>query len=181
MLKNRIPTVAIVGHKNSGKTTLTVRLIEAFAAAGTRVASVKHTSDEVGFDKPGRDSDRLRTAGAIAVGLVAKSELGFYLNHTPQTSEEWIEATFASLPIPPQLIIYEGYRGGPHPKIECIRDPAIQEPSFSGDEGLIAVVTDLRIQADVPILPFEPLESICDIVRASFARRDWPRAASKLH
>ena len=128
---NRIPTVAVVGHKNSGKTTLTERLIRHFSEEGLRVAAVKHTSDEIGFDKPGRDSDRLSHAGAIAVGLVAKGEIGFYTAHTPSTSEAWIESTFASLPQPPDLVIYEGYRGGPHPKIECILRPEITVPSFT--------------------------------------------------
>ena len=74
--RRRIPTVAIVGHKNSGKTTLTERLIAAFTLERLRVCAIKHTSDEVGFDKPRTDSDRLKTAGAIAVGMVAKSEIG---------------------------------------------------------------------------------------------------------
>ncbi|MBI3873348.1 MAG: molybdopterin-guanine dinucleotide biosynthesis protein B [candidate division Zixibacteria bacterium] len=176
-----IPTVAIVGHKNSGKTTLTEGLIGAFVASGMRVAAVKHTSDEVGFDKPRTDSDRLRKAGAMALGMVAKSEIGFYLTHTPQTSESWIEATFAALPEPPHLIVYEGYRGGPHPKVECILKPEITTPSFTAAEGLIAVVSDHAILADVPVLPYEPLEPIMAAIRASFSRRDWPTAQVKLH
>lgn len=176
-----IPTVAIVGHKNSGKTTLVVKLIEAFTHFGLRVASIKHTSDEVGFDKPHSDSDRHKHAGAIAVGMVARSELGFYLEHTEEISEAWMELTFRRLPHPPDLIIYEGYRGGPHPKIECIRNADVSAPSFTAADGLIAVVSDHPISADTPVYPFDPLEPICEIIRSSFKRSDWPRTERKLH
>lgn len=58
-----IPRIAVVGHKNSGKTTLVERLITAFTRDGLAVAAIKHTSDERGFDKPQTDSDRLMRAG----------------------------------------------------------------------------------------------------------------------
>lgn len=176
----RIPTVAIVGHKNSGKTTLTEQLVAAFTATGLSVCAIKHTSDEVGFDKPRTDSDRLKKAGAIAVGMVAKSEIGFYTTHTADTSEEWMEGAFASLPDPPDLIIYEGYRGGPHPKIECILKPEVTTPSFTAAQGLIAVVSDHKIVADVPVMAYQPLDPIMQVIRNSFGR-DWPAAQSKLH
>ncbi len=177
----RISTVAIVGHKNSGKTTLTERLIRHFSAQGLRVAAVKHTSDEVGFDKPGRDSDRLAHAGAVAVGMVAKNEIGFYTTHTADTSEGWMEAAFAALPQPPDLIIYEGYRGGPHPKIECILKPEVTTPSFTSAQGLIAVVSDHKVSVDVPVLNYEPVESIANLILSSFGRLDWAAGPVKLH
>lgn len=180
-LTRRIPTVAIVGHKNSGKTTLTERLVGHFTAAGMRVAAVKHTSDEAGFDKPGRDSDRLAHAGAVAVGMVAKHEIGFYTRHTAATSEEWMEATFSALPEPPDLILYEGYRGGPHPKIECILKPDVGVPSFTSAQGLIAVVSDHAITADVPVLGYEPVERIAGLIRSNFGRVDWVTGGVKLH
>ncbi|HUU47130.1 MAG TPA: molybdopterin-guanine dinucleotide biosynthesis protein B [Acidobacteriota bacterium] len=177
----RIPSVAVIGHKNSGKTTLVERLVVAFTRAGMRVASIRHTSDEIGFDKPRSDSDRHKRAGAVAVGLVAKSEIGFYLDHTPQTSEAWIETVLAGLPSPPDLILYEGYRGGPHPKIECIRDPNVSMPSFSASEGLIAVVSDHHIETDVPVLSPESIEPVCRVIRDSLGRHDWPETRGKLH
>lgn len=177
----RIPTVAIVGHKNSGKTTLTERLVRHFTDRGMRVAAIKHTSDEVGFDKPHSDSDRLKRAGAIAVGMVAKGEIGLYTSVTPQVSEEWLETTFSRLAERPELIIYEGYRGGPHPKIECILNPETIRPSFTRQDGLIAVVSDHAITTDVLVLDYNPLDKIADVIRGSFGRNDWPAADSKLH
>lgn len=178
---SRVPTVAIVGHKNSGKTTLVERLVCHFTERGMRVAAIKHTSDEVGFDKPHSDSDRLRKAGAIAVGMVAKGELGLYTSHTPEVSEAWLETVCARLPEPPSLVLYEGYRGGPHPKIECILDPSTDQPSFTTDDGLIAVVSDHAIITDAPVLDYRDLEAIVAVIRRGFDRTDWPSADAKLH
>lgn len=177
----RIPTIAIVGHKNSGKTTLVERLVAHYTAAGVRVAAIKHTSDEVGFDKPRTDSDRLKKAGAVAVGMVAQSEIGLYTVHTEQTSEGWMESVLASLPDPPRLILYEGYRGGPHPKIECILRPEVTKPTFRADQGLIAVVSEHAVSADVPVLGYRPLERIAEVIEAAMQRSDWPAASKKLH
>ncbi len=178
---SNVPTVAIVGHKNSGKTTLVERLVRHFTDSGMRVAAIKHTSDEAGFDKPRSDSDRLKKAGAIAVGMVAKGELGFYTNHTSEVSERWLESACARLPEPPALILYEGYRGGPHPKIECILNPDTDKPSFLQDDGLIAVVSNHAIVTDVPVFPTDALDEIAAVIRGSFDRGDWPSADAKLH
>ncbi len=172
-----LPAIAIVGHKNSGKTTLTVGLIAGLTRAGFCVAAIKHTSDERGFDKPDTDSDRLRTAGAVAVGLVARNEVGFYTDHTAATGGAWIEASMASLPRAPDLLIYEGHRTGPHPKIECIRKPELTTPTLGVEQRLVAVVTDRAIHAPVPVFAFEPLGPLVAFV---VALTD-PRRSSKLN
>lgn len=160
----RIPAIAIVGHKGAGKTTLTERLIRRLSAAGLRVAAVKHTSDEEGFDKPGKDSDRLRSAGAVAVGLIARSEVGFYTSRVPCPPHLWLDGVFTSIQPHPDLILYEGHRDSPFPKVECIRDPEQKRPSLRRGEGLIAVVADHPVRTEVPVLGFEPLEAIVAVV-----------------
>lgn len=152
-----VPAIALVGHKSSGKTTLAVRLIAELTAIGFCVAAIKHTSDERGFDKPDTDSDRLRTAGAMAVGLIARDEVGFYTDHTAATGGGWLEALLASLPGAPDLLIYEGCRTGSHPKIECIRRPKLTAPTVGVEQRLVAVVCDHAIRAPVPTFAFEPL------------------------
>lgn len=167
-----IPRIAIVGHRNSGKTTLVERLITVFTEDGLRVAAIKHTSDERGFDKPETDSDRLMRAGAVGVGMVAKTEIGFYTTRTTGASERWIEAAFTTLPFRPDLIIYEGYRAGWYPRIECILDPALTRPTV--EHGLVAVVSDHAVTAAVPVLAYDPLEPIVSAIKQSFRPCGWP-------
>jgi molybdopterin-guanine dinucleotide biosynthesis protein B len=171
-----VAAIAIVGHKNSGKTTLTVRLIAELTAAGFCVAAVKHTSDERGFDKPDTDSDRFRAAGAVAVGLIARNEVGFYTDHTAATGGAWIEGLLASLPRAPDLLIYEGHRTGLHPKIECMRKPELTTPTLGVEQRLVAVVSDHAIHAPVPVFAFEPIGPLAAFV-VGLTR---PRRSSKL-
>ena len=66
------PIIAIAGWKNSGKTTLTVRLVEEFTKCGLRIATVKHAHHSFDIDHEGRDSFRHRKAGATEVAVVSK-------------------------------------------------------------------------------------------------------------
>ncbi len=63
------PAFGITGWKNSGKTTLTARLIAEFTSRGYRVCAIKHAHESFDIDQPGRDSYRLREAGARRVLL----------------------------------------------------------------------------------------------------------------
>ena len=51
----------IVGWKNSGKTTLTERLVTALTARGFSVSTVKHAHHAFDIDKEGADPTRVRT------------------------------------------------------------------------------------------------------------------------
>jgi len=169
-----LPRIAIVGHKNSGKTTLVERLIAAFASGGLKVAAIKHTSDERGFDKPDSDSDRLMRAGATSVGMVARSEVGFYTTRGAGASEAGVEAALGAMPMRPDLLIYEGFRDGGHPKIECILDPTVTTPTVTVEAGLLAVVADHAVTASVPVLADDPLEPIIGMIRERIHPGRWP-------
>ena len=54
----------VTGWKNSGKTTLTCKLVEEFTRRGFRVATVKHAHHLFDVDHEGTDSFRHREAGA---------------------------------------------------------------------------------------------------------------------
>jgi len=58
------PVLGIAGWSGSGKTTLLERLIPALARRGVRVGVIKQTHHDFELDRPGKDSHRLRQAGA---------------------------------------------------------------------------------------------------------------------
>ena len=62
--------IGITGWKNSGKTTLTERLVAEFVARGLKVSTVKHAHHAFDIDQPGTDSHRHREAGAGEVAIV---------------------------------------------------------------------------------------------------------------
>src|SRR3954452_2772339 len=61
----------ITGWKNSGKTTLTERLVAELVRRGWKVSTVKHAHHHFDIDKPGADSFRHRQAGATEVAIVS--------------------------------------------------------------------------------------------------------------
>src|SRR5262249_58036902 len=60
---------SITGWKNSGKTTLTEKLVTELVARGWTVSTVKHAHHDFDIDKPGADSFRHRQAGATEVAI----------------------------------------------------------------------------------------------------------------
>ena len=52
----------IIGWKNSGKTTLTERLVSELTRRGWRVSTVKHAHHNFDIDRQGTDSFRHRAA-----------------------------------------------------------------------------------------------------------------------
>ncbi|MBS7657637.1 MAG: molybdopterin-guanine dinucleotide biosynthesis protein B [Candidatus Bathyarchaeia archaeon] len=76
-MNNKIKTkIAVVGYKNSGKTTIIEALVKALVNKGFKVATVKHISEKnFSIDKEGTDTWRHSSAGAKFVVAVAEHEV----------------------------------------------------------------------------------------------------------
>ncbi|MEM9198548.1 MAG: molybdopterin-guanine dinucleotide biosynthesis protein B [Pseudomonadota bacterium] len=121
----------IAGWKNAGKTTLVERLLVTLTASGLRVSTVKHTHHAVDLDRPGKDSFRHRSAGAQEV-IVASGARWALLHELRGAAEPPLRDLLARL-APVDLVLVEGYKHAPHPKIEVWRGGeapiALTEPS----------------------------------------------------
>ena len=138
------------GWSGSGKTTLIEKLIPRFTRGGLRVSLIKHAHHTFDVDKPGKDSYRHRHAGASEV-LVTSSQrwvLMHELRGTPEPSfEEQVKHLSAC-----DLVIVEGFKFQPIPKLEVHRsgtDAALLHPN---DANIVAVATDARIETKLPLL-----------------------------
>jgi molybdopterin-guanine dinucleotide biosynthesis protein B len=130
------PLVVICGPSGSGKTRLLVRLIPALRRLGVRVAAVKHSGHRHALDRPGKDSDRLRKAGAVAV--VLETPNGFALVGPPVRDLRLLARLFP----PVDLVLCEGGKSLPLPKVEVHRR-VLGEPFLcKKDRRYVAVVTD---------------------------------------
>lgn len=112
----------VTGWKNTGKTGLVTRLVSHFAARGLHVSTIKHAHHSFDVDQPGRDSFRHREAGAREV-IVASSERVAIMSELHDTPEPGLDALLGRLS-PADLVIVEGYKSAPHPKIETWRKAA---------------------------------------------------------
>lgn len=154
----------ITGRKNSGKTGLVERLVTHFTAQGLRVSTVKHAHHEIDIDHPGRDSFRHRTAGAAEV-IVASPYRWALMGELRGASEPPLDALLAKLS-PVDLVLIEGYKTAPHPKIECHRAETGQ-PLLSPENPTIrAVASDSGVASALPRFELDDTAGIAGFIAA---------------
>ncbi|MCV6603798.1 MAG: molybdopterin-guanine dinucleotide biosynthesis protein B [Porticoccaceae bacterium] len=129
----------IVGWKDSGKTTLITKLIGEFERRGLTVATVKHAHCDIEVDKPGRDSHRHRMAGAGQV-VVASPDRWALIRELRGQPEPSLSDFLAKLD-PVDLVLVEGYKYDPHPKLQVVRPSHNPEP-MPDAANVVAVATD---------------------------------------
>jgi molybdopterin-guanine dinucleotide biosynthesis protein MobB len=109
-----IPIVSIIGWHNSGKTTLIEHLLRELKERGYRVATVKHSGGHFDMDRPGTDTWRYAEAGSDLVAIVGGGHSAILEQFS---SEPSLETILARLPQDLDLVITEGYKRAPTPKI----------------------------------------------------------------
>ncbi len=134
-----MPTaLSIVGWHNSGKTTLCVRLVEALKGRGLAVAVIKHSMAGFEIDRPGTDTYRFAEAGADVVAIASRTALA-WIERCP--AEPSLSELIARLPQGISVVIAEGFKREPLPKIEVLRAETGVEP-IARTEELLAIVSD---------------------------------------
>ncbi len=162
----------VTGWKNNGKTTLVERLVTEMTGRGLTVSTVKHAHHGFDIDAPGKDSHRHRVAGASEV-LVASGTRWALLHELRDADEPPLTALLARLS-PVDLVIVEGYKREPHPKIEVRRATAATRPLIAeGDTTIRAVATDKPLaDLDRPQFDLDAVAEIADFILADAP--SWP-------
>lgn len=139
--------IQIVGYKNSGKTTTVEACLRHFKASGSKVASFKHHGHGgVPNGLENKDSMKHQEAGAVIAGVTGEGLLQF-TKETPWKLEEVIPI-YEALGI--EVLFVEGFKREAYPKIVLI--PEEKDKVLLKDlTEVIAVVTDLEIDTDLPI------------------------------
>lgn len=160
--------IGITGWKNSGKTTLTEKLVAELVLRGYRVATVKHAHHEFDIDHEGRDSYRHRKAGASQVAVVSSKRWAL-IHELDGETEPPLDAVIAKL-APCDLIVVEGYKREGHPKIEVRRQGAKDAtPLAPGDPSIMAIASDTELDAEnLPVFPLNDVTAIADFVSNLF-------------
>ena len=158
------PIIGVAGWKNSGKTTLATRLIAEFTARGLRVASVKHAHHAFQIDDGDTDSARHRRAGAAQVAIVSAERWALVSELRGAREPSFAEVIAALAPC--DLVVIEGYKTEPIPKIEARRSAAKEKrPLSRGDPTVIAVAADHAVEGEsVPVFALDDIARIADFV-----------------
>ncbi|WP_265518739.1 molybdopterin-guanine dinucleotide biosynthesis protein B [Nitratireductor luteus] len=154
----------ITGWKNSGKTTLTERLVTEFAARGLRVATVKHAHHAFDIDKPGTDSFRHRAAGATETAIVSGRRWAL-MHELGDENEPPLEAVLAKLS-PADIVLVEGYKNEPHPKIECRGSTSGQAPLADRVPSVVAIASATgSAKEEGPTFSRDDIAGIADFIQ----------------
>lgn len=127
----------IVGWSGSGKTTLVEKLIATINARGIVVSSIKHAHMNFDIDRPGKDSHRHRMAGAREV-LVSSRHRWALLHELRDEPEPALHDLVARLG-PTDLVLVEGFKFDPHPKLE-VHDPALGKSLLTTEDPHIVAL-----------------------------------------
>jgi molybdopterin-guanine dinucleotide biosynthesis protein B len=161
-----IPVLGFVAASGTGKTTLLASLIPLLKNRGLRIGLIKHSHHCFQIDQPGKDSFRLREAGASPVLLVSSKRRAMITDILPEREPRLAEELQLFDDEGVDLILVEGFKAEKFPKIELHRS-ALQNPLlYPYDPNIIAIVSDsnLIVPAHLPCLDINQPEMIAQFI-----------------
>jgi len=156
--------IGLAGWSGAGKTTLMVKLIPALIRRGISVSTLKHAHHRFDVDKPGKDSYEHRQAGAQQV-LVASGARWALMTELRTAREPTLRDLLGKLD-PVDLVIVEGYKRDPHPKIEVRREANGKPWMHPEMPGIVAVAADAPPPYDLPRVSLDDVDGVAALVVA---------------
>jgi len=154
--------ISVSGPSGVGKTRFLLRLIPALTARGLRVAALKHTRHPHSFDLPGKDTDLFRRAGALATAIAGPNGVAFF-----GPPVQGPGALLGLLP-PVDVILAEGFRSAPLPRIEVHRRSVSSYFLCERDPRVFVVVGEERPPRAVPVFGPDEAEGVADLLCRRF-------------
>lgn len=165
MIRAMIPLLSIVGKSNSGKTTLIEKLVAELTRRGFRVATIKHNRHGFEIDHEGKDSWRHKKAGAVAAVVASPGRVALIEDAPGDYSLSELRDRYIR---DADLILAEGFKVNPHPKIEVFRAELHGERLCGPGDHLAALTGDRRVPADVPWFDWNDAQGISDWIVERF-------------
>jgi len=149
-------------NSGSGKTTLTEKLIPQLIKKGFIVSAIKHAHHQFDIDTPGKDSFRIRDAGA-AQTLIFNDHRSALITESLDAKFN-IEQAITQISFDTDIILIEGLKNMNYPKIEVHRKEISNEILFKKDSNIIAIVSDLLLDIKIPSFGLNDITSIVDFI-----------------
>lgn len=163
----------ITGWSGSGKTTLMAAMIPELIARGVSVSTIKHAHHSFDIDQPGKDSWRHREAGAREVMIA--SECRWALQHELRGGAEPSLSELIARMTPVDLLLVEGFKFHPHPKIEIYRPSLGKSARFPHDPFVVAVASDEALPGlPLPSLPLSDTPRVARFILGHGGGPRWP-------
>jgi len=155
--------IGLAGWSGSGKTTLLTKLIPVLNARGLKVSTIKHAHHNFDLDQPGKDSHTHRGSGASEV-FISSARRWAHMHELRGEAELKLKQIVPRLS-PVDLVIVEGFKREPHPKLEIYRE-AVGKPLLQPDDDwIVAVASDGPVpKSQVPVISLDDVEKIADVL-----------------
>jgi len=150
------------GWSGSGKTTLIEQLIPRFTRAGLTVSLVKHAHHSFDIDQPGKDSYRHREAGSKEV-LVSSEKRWVIMHELHGDAEPSLDALIERMS-PCDLLLVEGYKRYPMPKLEIYRGANGKPLLHPEDPNIVAVAADVPLETGLPWFRLDDYDRIAEFI-----------------
>jgi molybdopterin-guanine dinucleotide biosynthesis protein B len=155
-------TFGFAGWSGSGKTTLIEQLIPRFAQRGLKVSLIKHAHHTFDVDQPGKDSYRHRQAGAAEI-LVTSSRRWVLMHELRGAHEPSFEEQVRRIS-PCDLLLVEGFKHAPIPKLEVWRKETGEPLLHPNDPHIVAVASDAKIETKLPLLDLNDADGVAAFI-----------------
>jgi len=157
------PVISVIGKSKSGKTTLIEKLIPELKRRGYRIGIIKHAFHEFEIDKKGKDSWKHKQAGAETVMVSAPRTLTMVKDYKGENLDA-LQKYFEDM----DIIITEGFKKENKPQIEVFRKAKHDTPLSSGNHNLIAMVTDSKMDLNVPRFDLDEVDALADLIEDKY-------------
>lgn len=162
------PILSITGCGKCGKTSLVEKLVAELTRRGYVIGTLKHDVHGFQMDHEGKDTWRHKQAGARAVAIIGPDQVAV-VRSTPNREFSVYDAVALLGPV--DLVVTEGFKRAPFPKIEIFSSVRNEGRLLCGDDpNLIAVAGDLPVETNVPRYDWNDVTGIADLVEARFLK-----------
>ena len=157
--------ISFIGKSNSGKTTLLEKVIVELTSRKYKVATIKHTTEEATLDTPGKDTWRHLRAGSKATAIGSDKRIVLI---KPVKRKSTVEEMARLLGEDYDIIITEGFKQGPYPKIEVHRREV--GPLLSDIKNVIAIATNESLDTEARQFSIDDPVSVADFIEEEFIK-----------
>jgi molybdopterin molybdotransferase len=174
-----IPILGFAAYSGTGKTTLLEALLPKLTDAGLRIGMLKHAHHNFDVDKPGKDSYRLRKAGASQMLIASRNRFALMTETPAEEAEfEYLLTRFDESEL--DVVLVEGCKNIAFPKIELHREQVGKPWLYPHDENIIAIASDSgALDSDLPQMSINDLDAIAEFVLKYVRSEKQPKANEK--
>ncbi|WP_274058189.1 bifunctional molybdopterin-guanine dinucleotide biosynthesis adaptor protein MobB/molybdopterin molybdotransferase MoeA [Vibrio parahaemolyticus] len=174
-----IPILGFAAYSGTGKTTLLEALLPKLTEAGLRIGMLKHAHHNFDVDKPGKDSYRLRKAGASQMLIASRNRFAL-MTETPEAEAEfeYLLTRFDEDKL--DVVLVEGCKNIAFPKIELHREEVGKPWLYPHDENIIAIASDTaELDSGLPQMNINDLDAIAQFVLQYVQEAKAPKSKEK--